>query len=279
MINCDINCKFNNSIYIISILNTKEGRMQIILSPAKKLCLESKYDGKFTNPEFIFEASQIMSELRKETVKSISEKMKVSKDIAEENYNRYKEWREEVADDYICAGFLYDGATFQGLDFNSFNVADIHYSQSHLTILSALYGVLRPLDAIMPYRLEMNQKNIVVDGKKNFYEFWKLKITNLLNFNLNEDKILINLASDEYSKVIDKKIFKGNIITPIFKDNKNGVYKIISSYVKRARGSMARFIITNRISDIEELKRFDYDGYKFDAFEGDSMIFKRDVRN
>lgn len=249
--------------------------MQIILSPSKKLNLIKTFDGSFTHPKFIEEAEKIISLLKHETVDSIAKKMKISNEIAEDNYKRYKNWKSEISDEHIHAGFLYDGTTFEGLNIASFDYADIHYAQSHLSIISALYGVLRPLDGIMPYRLEMGQKGIVIDGKKNLYDFWKNKITSLLNFNLNDDNILINLVSDEYFKVIDKKSFKGRIITPTFLDYKNGSYKVISSYVKKARGSMARYIIKKRISEVEDLKKFDYGGYEFDSFENDIMIFKK----
>jgi len=249
--------------------------MQIILSPAKKLRLTKSCTDTSTIPYFNDDAEKVMSVLKLESIEKIEEKMKISHDLAVENHQRYKIWDKNISKNHINAGFLYDGATFQGLDINSFDDNDMSFAQSHLFVVSALYGLLRPLDAVMPYRLEMQQRNIIVDDCKNLYEFWKNKITDLLNIKLDEDNILVNLASDEYFKAIDKKKFKGRFITPIFYENKNGKYKIISSYVKKARGSFAKYIIKNKISSLDKLCEFDYDGYKFDSFDNDIMIFKR----
>jgi len=173
---------------------------------------------------------------------------------------------------------MFNGDVYQGLKAETFSPEEFEFAQNHLRILSGAYGLLKPLDLILPYRLEMGTE-IAVARKKNLYEFWKTKITAKLNQQLAETdlKVLINLASNEYFSAIDTKKLKTRIITPSFKEHKNGQYQMVSFFAKKARGLMSRFIITNGITDPEEIKAFDCEGYYFnnDLSKGDSWIFTR----
>lgn len=255
--------------------------MLIVVSPAKTLDYETPLPiDTFTQPDFISDSAELIKVCKTLTPLDISKLMKVSDKIASLNAVRFEEWSTMFTHDNARqALYAFKGDVYTGLDANSLTNSDIEYAQTHLRILSGLYGLLKPLDLMQPYRLEMGTKLANKRGT-NLYQFWGSAITQKLNHVITEqgEDVLINLASNEYFKAVKTKELSAKIITPIFKDCKNGQYKIISFYAKKARGLMARFIIENRISTIEELKSFTVDGYYFvDAESSDSeLIFKRE---
>ena len=255
--------------------------MLIVVSPAKTLDYESPLATDLsTQPDFIADSEELIHVCRKLTPLDISSLMKVSDKIASLNAIRFEEWSPIfTSDNSRQALFAFKGDVYTGLDAASFSDDDFDYAQRHLRMLSGLYGLLKPLDLMQPYRLEMGTK-LANDRGANLYQFWGNKITEKLNAVIEEqgDKTLINLASNEYFKAVKPALLNADVITPIFKDCKNGQYKIISFYAKKARGLMARFIIENRIATIEELKRFAVDGYYFVSAESSEkeLMFKRE---
>ena len=240
--------------------------MLIVLSPTKTLKpVPVKENRKYSTPEFLNKSEQLVKELREFTVQELTTVMNISPKLAQLNYERYKNWKLPfTADSAYPALFTFKGEVFNGLDADTLNDGDIDFARKHLRILSGLYGILRPMDLIMPYRLEMGTR-YPFSERKNLYEFWKETITKAIHNALSQqnDEILINLASSEYFKSINIKLLKAQIITPEFKEYKNGTYKTVTIYTKKARGLMARFILQNRISNPEELKLFEDDGYFF----------------
>lgn len=241
--------------------------MQIIISPAKSLDFETTIEHQInsTNYRFIEEPQKLVSKLQSLSSEELSLLMKISVKLADLNYNRYKHWHYPF--DVIHgkqAMFAFKGDVYTGLDAYSLSNEEVKIAQSKLRILSGLYGLLRPLDLILPYRLEMGIP-LNIGGTKNLYDFWGSKISQLLNKDIEENnhKVLVNLASNEYFKSIQKKNIIVPIITPVFKDFKNGEYKMISFYAKKARGLMTRFIIQNNIQNPEDIKAFDLDGYYY----------------
>ena len=240
--------------------------MLIVLSPTKTLNpVPVKEKEKYTIPEFLNKSEQLIKELRELTVQELIKIMNISPKLAQLNYERYKNWKLPFTTyNAYPALFTFKGEVFNGLDADTLNDGDIGFARNHLRILSGLYGVLRPMDIIMPYRLEMGTRYPFA-GRKNLYEFWKETITNSIYNALSHqnDDILINLASNEYFKSINTKSLKAKIITPEFKEYKNGAFRTVTIYTKKARGLMTRFILQNRLSNPEELKLFDDDGYFF----------------
>ncbi len=255
--------------------------MLIVVSPAKTLDYESPLSTQeYTLPELTDYSKQLMKHCRKLTPADISSLMKVSDKIAALNVARFTQWSEHFdLNNSRQALFAFKGDVYTGLDAASLTHDDIQYAQQHLRMLSGLYGVLKPLDLMQPYRLEMGTK-LANDKGSNLYQFWGSVITNKLNEALNAqgDNVLVNLASNEYFKAVKPKELDGQIITPVFKDCKNGQYKIISFYAKKARGMMARYIIENKIKSVSELTGFNTVGYYFS--EADStpteLVFKRE---
>lgn len=240
--------------------------MIIIISPAKTLDFTSKPDYSLESEiEFANQACKIVSELKKYSKSDLQKLMKVNNDIADLNYQRYLEWKcpfdKEKTKQAI---FAFKGHVFQGLNIDDFDYNDLQYSQNHLRILSGLYGVLKPMDRIMPYRLEMGTK-LKFDAYKNLYDFWGSSIKENIEslFKNHKSKAIVNLASDEYSKAANLNLINANVITPVFKDYKNGKYKIISVYAKMARGMMTSYILKNRIENYEDIKHFDIDNYHY----------------
>lgn len=239
--------------------------MIIVISPAKTL-----YDhcpvqlDQCTVPMFITEAEKIVSVLKKKKPGQLAQMMDISPKLAELNYQRFQAWDASTLENSWQALLMFNGDVYQGMKAETFSVADFEVAQQKLRILSGVYGLLRPLDGIQPYRLEMGIP-IGISGKKNLYDFWKTKITAQLNKDLTSDgqQTLINLASKEYFSAIDVKKIKARIITPTFKEGKNGQYQMVAIFAKKARGLMSRFIIQNNISDPEEIKAFDLEGYYF----------------
>lgn len=242
--------------------------MHIVISPAKKLDYSpTDIKNSFTIPSFLNEAEILIKKLRSYTPANISKLMNVSPAIAELNFDRYAKWSQPFNKGNAKEAILaFNGEVYAKMHAKEFTTNELEFAQNHLTILSGLYAALRPLDIIQPYRLEMGTK-LKVKRSKNLYEFWGNKITDFVNQRLKESEttILINLASNEYFKSINKKVLQADIITPVFKIFKNGKYSTPFIYAKQARGMMCNFIIKNKLSDPEEIKLFDMDGYHFDA--------------
>jgi len=238
--------------------------MKIIISPAKSLDFESKAPTKlYTTSEFIEQSVKLNKKLKGTSRKGLSDLMKISNDLADLNYERNQNWEIPFTlKNAKQAVFSFTGEVYKGLDANSITEDKLTVLQDKLRILSGLYGLLKPLDLIQPYRLEMGTK-LKVGRKENLYQFWGNTLVDALNNELKKDELLVNLASNEYFKALPKKEIKATMVTPIFKDFKNGECKIIMMYAKKARGVMARYIIDNNIETIEGLKDFNINGYAF----------------
>ncbi len=255
--------------------------MLIVVSPAKTLDYDSPLATQtYTLPELTDHSSELMEVCRELTPMDIASLMKVSDKIAGLNAARFAEWQPEFTTENARQAILaFKGDVYTGLAAETMTEEDFAYTQQHLRMLSGLYGLLRPLDLMQPYRLEMGTKLANPRGA-NLYQFWGSVITEKLNAALAEqgDNILINLASNEYFKSVKPKSLDAQLITPVFKDCKNGNYKVISFYAKKARGMMARYIIDNRIKSVDELKQFDVAGYYFVPAESTSkeLVFKRE---
>jgi hypothetical protein len=255
--------------------------MLILISPAKSLDFETVNTRKsFSESSFLKESQSLIKQLRKLSTDEIADFMSISPKLAQLNFERFVNWQlpfdMENAKQAILA---FKGDVYTGLDAGSLSDTELQTAQKNLRILSGLYGVLRPLDLIQAYRLEMGKKLQTTKGE-NLYKFLGDKITIEINKTLkeNNDKHLINLASNEYFKSVNKKKLKAEVITPVFKDLKNGQYKVISFFAKKARGLMTRFIIQNKITDPEYLKAFDSDGYVFNPHlsTDTELVFTRD---
>lgn len=255
--------------------------MLIVVSPAKTLDYETPPTTQsHTQPQFLEHAQQLIDELKALSVQDVAELMKLSDKLASLNVARYESWTPEFTRENAKQAVLaFKGDVYTGLDAESLSEEQLQFAQAHLRILSGLYGVLKPLDLMQPYRLEMGTKFSNSRGK-NLYEFWGNIICDQLNNELaaTESPVLINLASNEYYKAAKEKNLNARIITPAFKDWKGGQYKMISFYAKKARGLMTRYIIENRIEDPEQLKQFDLEGYRFaeSMSAGDNWTFIRD---
>ncbi|WP_034259192.1 peroxide stress protein YaaA [Altibacter lentus] len=238
--------------------------MKIVVSPAKSLDFETKLPTtRGTQPQFLEQAEQLNSKLSNKSKKAIRELMSISDALAELNYHRYKDFSTPFTKKNARpAVYAFAGDVYQGLDAYSIPEAKIDLLQDSLRILSGMYGMLRPLDLIQPYRLEMGT-DLKINRKKNLYEFWGDAITNALNDELEDNELFLNLASQEYFKVINIKKLKVPVISPVFKDFKNGELKIISFFAKKARGSMVRYIIDHDTKTLRGIKGFDYDGYAY----------------
>ena len=242
--------------------------MFFVLSPAKNLNEKAPAPVKeFTQPDLLAEAEILMRQLRELAPQQIAELMHVSDKIALLNAERNAEWHTPFTPDNAKqAVFMFNGDVYEGIAADTLKPEQIQYLQQHVRLLSGLYGILRPLDLMQPYRLEMGTAFANTRGK-NLYEFWGDIITDLLNDTLAQagSDILVNLASQEYFKSVNTQKLKARLITPAFKDEKNGKYTIISFYAKRARGLMVRYAAEHNITDPEMLKNFDYEGYSFNA--------------
>lgn len=257
--------------------------MLIVLSPAKKLDFSS-FDSPLTSSEIAFpEASQRLVEtLSKFSTAKLETLYSASKNIAELNRQRFQEWEYPFAKDVSQqAIFAFDGDVYAGLEARTLNKTQLNYAQKNLRILSGLYGVLKPSDEILPYRLEMGSK-LKVKSANNLYAYWKESVTESLNKDLSKgakNDWVLDLASKEYSKVIDRKLLSKPLVTPVFKDYKNGNYKIISFFAKKARGLMAQYVIKNKVKNIDQLQKFDLDGYYYVAESSTEQepVFHRDA--
>ena len=255
--------------------------MIAILSPAKKLDFKKSlpFDTPKTNIRFPGEARELIDHLRRYSPKELMDLMNISQNLANLNAERFHQWHWPYDEkEGRPALFAFNGEAYNGLDAYSLTPEQTETAQDNLRILSGLHGLLRPLDLILPYRLEMGTK-LDNERGKDLYQFWNNKITEALNEDLHKGnhKALINVASKEYFKAIDPEKIEVPVITPVFKENKNGTYKIISVYAKKARGMMVRFIVQNGLTDPEDLKAFDMDGYYFnnELSKGNEFVFTR----
>jgi len=239
--------------------------MKVVISPAKSLNFESKAPTqKFSQPIFLNEADRLNRILKKKSVRSLSKLMSISDALGQLNYQRNQDWELPFKlDNSKQAVYAFTGEVYRGIDANSIPEQDIDFLQEHLRILSGQYGILKPLDLMQAYRLEMGTK-LKVGVKPNLYKFWGDKITKSLNSELEEDELFVNLASNEYFKVLQAKDLKAPVITPVFKDFKNGEYKVIMTFAKLARGLMVRYMIDHKVSTVDGIKGFNYNGYGFD---------------
>ncbi len=240
--------------------------MKIVISPAKSLNFEKELPTtRYSEPQFLKQAETIQKTLKKKSPKVLAELMAISDKLAELNWQRNQDWHIPfTVDNARPAVYAFDGDVYIGLDVYTLPEAKLDVLQSKLRILSGLYGLLQPLDLMQPYRLEMGTA-IAIGKNKNLYEFWKNTITKQLNSELTQGELFINLASNEYFSAVDAKALKVPVITPEFKDYKDGQLKMISFFAKKARGMMVRYIIDTNAETIDDLKGFNYEGYAFDA--------------
>lgn len=260
-------------------------RMLIVISPAKTLDFETEPSIRdYTQPDFLPDSELLIRKLRTVSRKKLTELMGISKDLAQLNYERYLAWQPD-SDSYRNnpgnakqALLAFRGDVYLGLEAETFSEEDFAFAQDHLRILSGLYGLLRPLDLIQPYRLEMGTK-LPVRRKKNLYQFWGSRLTEKVNEVLADSPVpvLVNLASKEYYSSLQPQQVKARIITPSFLDMKNGEYKMISFFAKKARGMMASWIIRHRLTDAEGIRDFKTAGYGWneELSEGDHWVFTR----
>ncbi|MFK5915370.1 MAG: peroxide stress protein YaaA [Woeseiaceae bacterium] len=254
--------------------------MLIVISPAKTLDYESLPKTKvFTTPDYLDHSQRLINRLRNFSSLDISDLMKVSAKIADLNFERYESWKKPFTPKNAKQAILaFKGDVYTGLDAASFKSEDFKFAQNHLRVLSGLYGLLRPLDLMQAYRLEMGTR-LKTDSGKNLYEFWGEDITDGLNKQLKKIKsdTLINLASNEYFKAVKPQSLNAEIITPAFKEFKNGEYKMIGIYAKKARGLLSRYIIQNKLNDPEDIKSFKEDGYRYNSklSNGNTWVFTR----
>lgn len=254
--------------------------MLLVVSPAKNLDFETPLPtDKFSQPELLDHSQALINYCQKLAPADISTLMGISDKLAGLNAARFGEWSMPfTVENSRQAVLAFNGDVYTGLDAKTFTEADFDFAQQHMRILSGLYGLLKPLDLMQAYRLEMGTR-LANDRGTNLYQFWGSIITNSLNEALAQqgDGVLINLASNEYFKSVKKKELNGEIITPAFKDWKNGQFKMISFFAKKARGLMARYIIENRLTDKEQLKSFDVAGYQFseELSQGNDWVYTR----
>lgn len=262
--------------------------MYFLLSPAKSLnekdAVPVNLGNYYSQPELIEHAQVLMRNLKAKEPIDLQELMSISDDLAQLNAKRNQDWAWSAntpftGDNAKPAGYLFDGDVYSGLDMYHMDKDTAIYVNEHLGILSGLYGVLKPLDLIQPYRLEMGTK-LKNERGDNLYEFWGEEVTKTINARMadSEDKVLVNLASNEYFNVIKKKALNAEIITPRFEDEKNGQYKVISFYAKKARGLMVKYAADNKLTHAEQLKQFDLAGYYYvDELSDDkTWVFRRD---
>jgi cytoplasmic iron level regulating protein YaaA (DUF328/UPF0246 family) len=253
--------------------------MLTIISPAKKLDYRSSVTATaHTQPALLKHSQELLEGLKKLSPQDVCRLMGLSDKLGALNYERFQEWSAPFNEDNARQAVLaFKGDVYQGLGADSMSEAELQWAQDHLRILSGLYGILRPLDLMQAYRLEMGTKFATQRGS-DLYSFWDGIITAELNEQLTDaDAVLLNLASNEYFKAVKQKNIRARIVTPVFMDSKDGKYKIISFFAKKARGLMAAFIIKGKITDVEDIKNFDSDGYSFNSAlsEGDRWVFTR----
>ena len=254
--------------------------MLIVISPAKTLDLESDYKAPaVSQPEFLIDTRKLVKIMRGYSAADLGTLMHTSEALSTLNEERYKTWRTPFNEDNARASlFTFKGDVYTGLEAEKFSAADLEYAQDHLRILSGLYGALRPLDLMQPYRLEMGTE-LNNERGKNLYAFWGDKLSKAINRDLKAqgDNVLVNLASNEYFSALDKKALDAQIVTPVFKDYSSGQYRVLSFFAKKARGRMAAWILKNRVKDAGELAKFRLDGYHYSKDDSgpDKPVFLR----
>lgn len=248
--------------------------MLIIISPAKTLDFDTQANTKtFSQPDMLDHSESLIDVLTTKSPSDIEKLMKISPKLAELNVERYHNWSRPFSPSNAKQALLaFKGDVYAGLDAQSLSQQELDYAQEHLRILSGLYGLLRPLDLMQAYRLEMGTKLTNPKGK-NLYEFWGDKISQALNEQLSQlnSNVLVNLASNEYFKSVKVKELHADVVTPVFKDYKNGQYKMISFFAKKARGLMSAWIIKNKVTEPEKLSAFDVEGYQFSTNDSDLL--------
>ena len=256
--------------------------MLFLLSPAKSLDYESPLPAvTASQPQFVAQSAELISTLKKKTLTQIAELMDLSEALAKLNTDRYKAWTPQFTQENARPAVLaFNGDVYEGLNAPSLKPKDLQWAQEHVAILSGLYGVLRPLDLMQPYRLEMGTS--LKHGKNNnLYQYWGTQIADYLNQQLasHKEPVIVNLASQEYFKAVDRKTLQARVVECVFQDFKNGQYKIISFFAKRARGLMARFAIEHKVKTVEQLKAFNLEGYVFasDVSDADTLVFRRQL--
>ena len=240
----------------------------ILLSPAKTLDFDTKVTSEVKSDLLFAEKTEYLaSKLQKLSADKLKSMMKISDNLAQLNYERFQTWKYPFGSDARQAGFAFKGDVYLGLEIETFSKKELKFAQKHIRILSGLYGILRPMDLMLPYRLEMGTKWAVTPKKDTLYKFWKPEVTEEIKKQLeqNKSKFLLNLASQEYAKVVDLKKIEIPVLAPEFKEERGGDYKMISFFAKKARGLMAAYVVKNEITDMEDLKGFDYEGYGFNA--------------
>ena len=251
--------------------------MKILLSPAKMMNLETDAKWKATTPQFLEQSQKIMNVMKEMSATDLEKLMKISKDIADMNVERNQAWNvKPTAKKAIPAALAFKGEVYRGLDASTMDDDAISYFTKNAFLLSGLYGILRPSDKVMLYRLEMGSK-LDVNGSKNLYGFWKDTLTPFVNSKLKKGEFILNLASNEYAKVLDRKSLKVPVYDVEFQDYKNGELKKIMMYFKHARGAMARYCAENNVTTLDEVKAYDVDGYRFDEnlSTNETLIFTR----
>ena len=238
--------------------------MKIVISPAKSLDFESKLPTEdFSYPQFLEQAEVLNAKMATKSKKAIGKLMSISDKLSELNYKRYQDFSVPFTKENARpAVYSFSGDVYVGLDAYSLKEGKIQKMQDSLRILSGMYGILKPLDLMQAYRLEMGTK-LIINRKKNLYEYWGDSVTKVLNKELKDDELFVNLASQEYFKVIKPSVLKVPVISPVFKDYKNGKLKIISFFAKKARGSMVRYLLDSNVNSLDGIKGFDTDGYGF----------------
>lgn len=252
--------------------------MKLVLSPAKSLDLESEVPTRISSEAcFLAEAERLNKLLKKKSARSLSKLMSISPALGQLNYERNQDWELPFTEDNSRpAVYAFNGDVYRGLDAYTISKEKLDKLQDSVRIISGLYGVLKPLDLMQPYRLEMGTK-LKVGRNKNLYEFWRKKVTMAFNEELEENELFVNLASNEYFKAIDTKVLKVPVTNITFKEFKNGEYKNIAIFAKVARGLMTRFIIDTNAKTVDDLKGFNYEGYGFDANQSSEteLVFTR----
>ena len=262
--------------------------MIIVLSPAKSLDYDTPaHIETHTIPDFVDDAAELIAGLRRLSPQQIGSLMSISDPLARLNFQRYADWSKQFSQTNAKQAVLaFNGDVYEGFDAKSLSPADLDYAQQHVRVLSGLYGLLRPLDLLQPYRLEMGTRFENARGK-DLYAFWGERITHAINAQIERNRevaarsanVLVNCASNEYFKAVKPKKLAAPVITPVFEDWKGGRYKIISFHAKRARGLMARYAVENRVAAPEALKAFDVEGYAFDADASNdsTYVFRRRI--
>jgi cytoplasmic iron level regulating protein YaaA (DUF328/UPF0246 family) len=254
--------------------------MLVVISPAKNLDYDTPAATEvYTQPEMLDDSQTLITHCQTLSPATIGSLMKISDKLAGLNADRYASWHTPFDINNSKQALLaFNGDVYTGIDANSFSQEDFNYAQQHLRILSGLYGVLRPLDLMQAYRLEMGTKLSIGDSK-NLYQFWDERISQKLNeaIDIQGDNVLVNLASNEYFKAVKFKTLNAEIYTPVFQDCKNGQYKVISFFAKKARGMMARYILQNQLTQVSQLQQFDSAGYQFstEKSKGNTLVFTR----